>query len=102
MALKKDAIRLPKKYKREIRRANKTTYIVKNQAFRVAKLNLNTTVLEHTSWCYSTSANESGKRFHRDFCQQKADIIIEDKRGLHEGPASRLYKINLKKRVRLR
>jgi len=30
----------------------------------------------------------------RDFCEQKTDIIIEDKNGLFEGKASKLCKIN--------
>lgn len=102
MTLKNDGIRIPRKYKKELRRAKKTTYIVKKQSFRVAKLNLHSNILTNSSWHYSTSANESGKNFDRDFCQLKADIIIEDNRGLDEGLASKLYKINSKRKVRLR
>ena len=92
--LKQHNIRIPNKYKKRVRRANKTTFIVKNRAFRVAQPSLHSTLLYNLSWAYSTSANESGKKFQRDFCQQKADIIIEDKNGLFEGEPSKLYKIN--------
>ncbi len=92
--LKQHNIRIPNKYKKRVRQANKTTFIVKNRAFRVVQPSLHSTLLYNLSWAYSTSANESGKKFQRDFCQQKADIIIEDKNRLFEGEPSKLYKIN--------
>jgi len=100
--LQQHNIRIPNKYKKRVRRASKTTFIVKNRAFRVAQPSLYSTLLYNLAWAYSTSANESGKKFQRDFCQQKADIIIEDKNGLVEGDPSKLYKINDKKIKRLR
>ena len=101
-ALKSENIRIPNYYKRILRRSKKATFIVKNQAFRVAKTNLDSTLLRQLSWSYSTSANESGKNFNRDFCEQKADIIIENKQRLFEGEASKLYKINNQAIRRLR
>jgi tRNA A37 threonylcarbamoyladenosine synthetase subunit TsaC/SUA5/YrdC len=86
--------RVPKKFQRTIRRAKKTTFIIKNKALRVAPLPLNTTLLNKLSWVYSTSANESGKSFDRSFCQQHADYTTEDKNSLYEGIPSKLYKIN--------
>lgn len=95
-------LRVPKQQKRRVRRAKKTTFIVKGLAFRVAKESANSTLLRKSLWNYSTSANEGGKNFDRAFCEEKADIIIETKVPLHEGDSSALYKINAKKRVRLR
>jgi tRNA A37 threonylcarbamoyladenosine synthetase subunit TsaC/SUA5/YrdC len=100
--LKSENIRIPNYYKRTLRRSKKTTFIVKNQAFRVAKTDLDSTLLRQLSWSYSTSANESSKNFNRDFCEQKADIIIENKQRLFEGTASKLYKINNQAIKRLR
>ena len=100
--LKQQHIRIPNKFKKNVRRAKKTTFIVKNRAFRVAPAPLHSELLRRLEWSYSTSANESGKNFQRDFCEQKADIIIEDKIGLFEGKASKLYKINQKRKKRLR
>jgi len=93
-ALKQNGLRIPNSQKASFRRAKKTTYIVKNQAFRVALDTLDSKLLTSVTWNYSTSANESGKMFERTFCEQKADIIVEDKSTLYEGMASSLYKIN--------
>jgi len=92
--LQSSHIRIPKNRKKILRRAKKTTFIVKDKAFRIASYPLHSQVLQNLLWSYSTSANESGKKFERDFCEQKADIIVEDKKGLFEGNASKLYKIN--------
>jgi len=92
--LQSSHIRIPTNRKKMLRRAKRTTVIIKDQAFRIASYPLHSQVLQNLSWSYSTSANESGKKFERDFCEQKADIIVEDKKGLFEGNASKLYKIN--------
>jgi len=101
-ALKQDHKRVPNRQKNRVRRLKKTTFIVKNFAFRVADDVMSSSCLRQNEWNYSTSANESGKSFSRSFCEQKADIIIEDKKTLFEGQASKLYKINNKKIKRLR
>jgi len=94
--------RIPNKYKNSIRRSKKTTFIVKNRAFRVAKDSLDSQLLRDSFWYYSTSANESGKNFDRDFCIEKADIIVENKDGLKENSSSSLYIVNHKKRKKIR
>lgn len=94
--------RVPSAFKSTVRRSKKTTFIVKNRAFRVVKTSLNSTLLNNSSWFYSTSANEANKNFDRNFCEDKADIIIEDKNGLHEKSSSILVTINNTKRKRVR
>jgi tRNA A37 threonylcarbamoyladenosine synthetase subunit TsaC/SUA5/YrdC len=94
--------RIPSSQKNLIRRSNKTTFILKNKAFRVALLSLNSQILRNSLWSYSTSANESKKSFNREFCEQKADIIIEDINSLQENTSSKLIKINSIKRQVLR
>lgn len=100
--LLKNNHRIPQNKKQLIRRAKKTTFIVKNKAFRIAKSSLNSQFLRNLEWNYSTSANESGRNFNLEFCEDKADIIIQDKNGLHENSSSSLFKINNSKRVRIR
>lgn len=100
--LKKEKIRVPNSKKNLVRRAKKTTFITKNIAFRIAEDRLNSSLLRSIQWNYSTSANEGGKHFERVFCEEKADIIIEDKNILFEGISSSLYKINSKRSKRLR
>jgi tRNA A37 threonylcarbamoyladenosine synthetase subunit TsaC/SUA5/YrdC len=101
-ALKKSAIRIPNKQKKAVRRSQKSSFIINNTSFRVAAFPLHSAILRALAWSYSTSANESGKNYSRRFCEAKADIIVEDKKGLHEKSASKLYKINNVKKVRLR
>jgi len=100
--LKKTSKRIPTKYKNLVRRSKKTTFIVKNQAFRVVKPSLHSQLLRDLSWYYSTSANESSKHFNREFCELHADIVIEDERGLFEDSSSTLLKINKKSIRKLR
>jgi tRNA A37 threonylcarbamoyladenosine synthetase subunit TsaC/SUA5/YrdC len=93
-SLLKDKTRIPNDRKKMVRRAKKTTFIVKNRAFRVAKTSLNSQILRDSTWYYSTSANKSKENFNREFCETKADIIIEDINGLSEKSSSTLLKIN--------
>ena len=94
--------RVPNKFKNTIRRSKRTTFIVKNIAFRVAEDSLDSQILRDAYWNYSTSANESGKNFDRSFCEKKADIIIENKDILRELSSSSLYIINQEKRKKIR
>lgn len=94
--------RIPSTQKKFIRRSKKTTFIVNNKAFRIVKSSLHSQILRDLKWTYSTSANESGKSFAFDFCEDKADIIIQNKYGLQENMPSSLLKINRVKKVRLR
>lgn len=94
--------RVPANQKNRIRRSKKTTFIVKNRAFRVAESLLNSNILRNSTWYFSTSANESNKEFDREFCENKADIIIEDKNRLYESTSSSLIKINNVKRRKIR
>jgi tRNA A37 threonylcarbamoyladenosine synthetase subunit TsaC/SUA5/YrdC len=94
--------RVPNTQKNLVRRLKKTTFIVKNTSFRIVADTLHSSILRTTTWNYSTSANESTKKFSRMYCEAKADIIIENKEGLFEGNASKLYKINNRKIKRLR
>jgi tRNA A37 threonylcarbamoyladenosine synthetase subunit TsaC/SUA5/YrdC len=97
-----DGNRVVKNRKNLVRRAKKTTFIINGFAFRVAPLPLNSQLLRNIPWFYSTSANKSSERFNRNFCESKADIIIEDINGLIEKKSSALIKINKEKRKKIR
>lgn len=94
--------RVPQSQKNRVRRSKKTTFIVKNRAFRVAKTLLDSNILRNSTWYFSTSANESEKNFDREFCESKADIIIENKNALYESSSSTLIKINAVKGRKIR
>lgn len=97
-----DGNRVIKNRKNLVRRSKKTTFIINNFSFRVAPPTLNSQILRDTPWFYSTSANKSGEKFSRDFCESKADIIIENANRLSEQSSSALIKINKQKMRKLR
>lgn len=101
-SLLEDGKRVISSRKKLVRRSKKTTFIIGDFSFRVAPLVLNSTVLMDVSWFYSTSANRSSEKFCRDFCESKADIIIEGVDTLVERESSTILKINRVKKRRLR
>jgi len=102
LTFKKDFKRIPSSHKKSFRRAKKMTFVIKNQAVRIAPFTLNSQYFKTICWQYSTSANESGKDFNRLFCEEKSDIIIENRKRLFETNSSKIYKINNNKKRRLR
>lgn len=95
-------IRVPNRFKRNVRHARRTTFVVKDQAFRYVTDPYHARVIERYGWLYSTSANESGKSYDSDFCRLASDIVIEDERGLSEKSSSRIYKITSNQIKKLR
>ncbi|MDR3177602.1 MAG: Sua5 YciO YrdC YwlC family protein, partial [Campylobacteraceae bacterium] len=95
--------RVSNKHKNLVRRAKKTTFILSNGfSFRVVRDGAHAEFLRKTGWLYSTSANESKKRFDIEFAKSKADVIVEDERGFFEGKPSMILKLgtNRLKKVR--
>jgi len=86
-------IRLPSRHKNRVRHSKKTTFVVKNQAFRYVKDPEHARLIQRYGWLYSTSANESGKKYESTFCRSVSDIIIEDYRGLSEQSASKIFRL---------
>lgn len=99
---KADANRVPQKYKNFLRRSVKTTFVIKNSATRVVQKSPHLLMLEKFPWLYSSSANQSGFSFDKDFCIKKSDIIIEDFRRFTEEKPSTLYKMSLTNIKKLR
>jgi len=86
--------RVPQDHKKRVRRSRQTTYVINNKAVRIVTEGPHHQFLSHHGWLYTTSANAKGSSFDRTFAEAHADIIIEDARGLFEGKASNIYKIN--------
>ncbi len=99
----KSFVRVPKKHKNRIRRAEKTTFIFSNgESFRVVRDKRHLEFLKKFKWMYSTSANLHGKPFDEIWAKHQADVIVEDKRGLFEGEPSRIYKLGKSKIKKIR
>lgn len=95
--------RIPQKHKNMIRRIKKTTFIYpKGQAIRVIRDFWHLRFLSSKRWLYSSSANPTKKSYDLSFAHQKADVIIQDKRGFFEGKPSKIYKINTHSLKRIR
>ncbi len=99
----KKFVRVPKKFKKRVRRAKKTTFIYPNsESFRVVKDKNHLEFLKKFSWMYSTSANLHAKKFDEKWAKSVADVVVENKNGLFEGEASKIYKISKSKIKKIR
>ncbi|MFA6189684.1 MAG: hypothetical protein WC680_10455 [Sulfuricurvum sp.] len=85
--------RIPLKYRAWFRHTRKTTFVLKNQAFRYVSEEPHASLIAKYGWLYSTSANESGKYFDRRFCEAHSDLIIEDAQGFQERAPSKIFKL---------
>ena len=91
----KKFVRVPNRYKKQIRRAKKTTFIYPNgNSFRVVKDEKHLEFLKKFKWMYSTSANVTGEKFDKEWAMKQADIVIENDKRLFEGEVSKIYRIN--------
>ena len=102
LAAYKKSGRVPARFRREIRRAAKTTYIVKTEAFRIVSEGDYHRLLAPFGWLYSTSANAAGARFEADFARANADVVVEGARGLYETAPSAIYALGRKTKRRIR
>jgi tRNA A37 threonylcarbamoyladenosine synthetase subunit TsaC/SUA5/YrdC len=90
----KSLVRTPKKFRSKVRRSQKTTFLYPNgKAVRVVKEKIHNQLLKKFDFLYSTSANENKKPFSLHYAQEKADIMIENKKGYHDNPPSPLIKL---------
>jgi len=94
--------RVPHRFKKKLRQAKATSFVINNQAVRIVADGEHHRLLKKYGWLYSTSANAKGCSFDRTFAEAHADIVVEDNRGLFEGEASSIYRLNHKKIRRLR
>lgn len=96
----KSITRIPIMHKKRVRRAEKSTFIIKDESFRVVKDKCHLLLLDRLKWAYSTSANPSGRGYDEDFAYKNADIIVVPLR--QNGQASSLFKLGKRKIKRLR
>lgn len=102
LALLQKSLRVPIKYRTALRHARRTTFVIKNQAIRYVSDPSHSRLIQKYGWLYSTSANESGKEYNRDFCIQHSDILIEDARGFNPSEPSHIYRLTSTRYRKLR
>lgn len=99
----KTMARVPSAHKNMLRRGKKQTFVYSNnKAIRVVKDTEHARFIKPFRWFYSTSANEKGLSYNKEFALSKSDIIIENVKGLFEGESSSIYKLGKIKMRRLR
>lgn len=100
----KSKTRVPKKYKKFIRKSKFTTIIYPNlSSFRVIdKSNKHFDFIKRFKYLYSTSANITKKDFNQEFAVENSDIILYTKDGFSQTKSSSIYKINKNKIKKVR
>jgi tRNA A37 threonylcarbamoyladenosine synthetase subunit TsaC/SUA5/YrdC len=89
----KQHTRVPKRFKNQIRRQNKATFILPNgNSYRVIRDKSHLQLLHRLKWAYTTSANLSGREYDEVFASKSADIVIYPLRPTNK--ISTIYKIN--------
>lgn len=85
--------RIPKKYRKKVRKAKKTTFIYPNEkSFRVIpKRDKFYSFISKFASLYSTSANLTSKNFEIDFALKNCDIIVYTKDEFSEKSSSSIY-----------
>lgn len=95
--------RVPSSHKKKVRRSSKTSFLYPNKkAIRLIKDPSHAKLLKEFDFLYSTSANKNKQQYERYYAFDKADIVIEDRRGLYEGSASTILKLGKKRVQKLR
>lgn len=101
LSVLKQFTRVHNTYKRCIRRAKKTTFIMPNgHSYRVVQDKHHLLLLNRLKWAYTTSANLSSKSYDEAFAKEAADVIITPLKK--NSQASTIYKLGLKNIKRIR
>ncbi len=100
----KQKTRVPKKFRKKVRKSKKTTFIYSNEnAFRVIDSNDKFhSFISKFALLFSTSANLTKNSFEYEYALKKANIIVFTKDGFLQKDASSIYKINNKKILKIR
>ncbi|CAA6811625.1 MAG: TsaC protein (YrdC domain) required for threonylcarbamoyladenosine t(6)A37 modification in tRNA [uncultured Sulfurovum sp.] len=86
--------RVPNKYKNQVRRAKRTTFIMPNgMSFRVVKDTEHNLLLDRLKWVYSSSANLSGAEYDETYARDNAEVILSFPKQ-RNGKASTIYKLS--------
>jgi tRNA A37 threonylcarbamoyladenosine synthetase subunit TsaC/SUA5/YrdC len=90
--------RVPKKHRKLVRRAKKTTFVLdSNYSFRVVRNKRHNLLLKRLGWAYTTSANRSGLEYEYSYAYSKADIIVYPLKNSKPSTILRLGKSKLQR-----
>ncbi|MBD3794325.1 MAG: Sua5 YciO YrdC YwlC family protein [Epsilonproteobacteria bacterium] len=87
--------KVPNQHKNRIRRAKKTTFILKNsRSFRVIKDTQHNLLLDRLGSAYSSSANKSGEHFDKIYCEMVCDVVVSFPQNFNIAPASKILRLS--------
>ncbi len=99
----KSLTRVPQKYKNQVRRANRSTFIFPNgNSYRLVKNIQHKNLIDKLEETYTTSANISGEEYNKIFAEDNADIIISFSKLNKNSEASNIFRITIKSIKRIR
>lgn len=100
----KEQVRVPNKFKRQIRNSTKTTFIYPNgDSFRVVdRDDSHQNFLKKFHIMYSTSANVTKQEFNEEFAVNNADIVVFTKDSFSNTSSSKIYKLGKTSVIRIR
>ena len=101
-SFKKEKNRIPNHHKNHVRASKRTTFISKDRASRIITASEHHNFLKPFGWFFSSSANESGKVFDKDFAFNASEIIVEDAHGFSEKIPSSIIKLSDTRKMKLR
>lgn len=97
-------VRVPKNYRKMVRKAKQTTFIYPNkESYRVVdKKSAHHAFVKKFQCLYSTSANKTSHTFDKEFAYEHSDVIVEDKNQLFETKSSQIIKFSCNRIQKLR
>ncbi|NQY92545.1 MAG: Sua5 YciO YrdC YwlC family protein [Campylobacteraceae bacterium] len=100
----KQQLRIPKHFRKLIRKSKKTTFIYPNgNSYRfVDRQSNHYSFIKKFGILFSTSANITKTNFDQSYAENNCDVIVEDKNGFYETTASKIFKINKTNIIKLR
>ncbi len=99
---KENKNRIPNHHKNYVRASKQKSFISKNRASRIVSSSKHHDFLKPFGWFFSSSANESGEVFDKDFAYNISHIIVEDERGFYETSPSSIIKLSPTRKSKLR
>lgn len=86
--------RVPNKYKKQIRQAKRTTFIMPNGlSLRVVKNTEHNLLLDRLKWVYSSSANLSGAEYDEGYARDNAEVVVFFPKQINR-EASKIYRLS--------
>jgi len=94
--------RVPQRFRCLVRRSKKSSFILPNGlSFRKVS-GSHGRFIERFGWMYTTSANRHGAKFDMEFAKSVCNVVVESDKELFESKPSTIWRLEKKRKVRIR